>query len=234
MRFVNLSYVEVNMNTKLILAIAIVALVGVVAATYQINNTNDLTNSYTDVEPVQVEAQAADSADPVIGADSANSVSSNNIQTAKKSSTKTKAKQKNKVFSNSRGASSGSSSGASSSGSSSSGTSGQNAGSQATIDAYSVARSAGIQLGATSTRFITSYTANGAVYNLYGQYKNGQCIAETEVNTQTGQITGGAWIGEVNPGSSSTDTNTPSSTDSGSGASSSSSDNTENANSTSE
>jgi len=57
-------------------------------------------------------------------------------------------------------------------------------------------------------------------------------------NTQTGQITGGAWIGEVNPGSSSTDTNTPSSTDSGSGASSSSSDsgsdNTENANSTSE
>ena len=230
------------MNTKLILAIAIVALVGVVAATYQINNTNDLTNSYTDVEPVQVEAQAADSADPVIGADSANSVSSNNIQTAKKSSTKTKAKQKNNVFSNSRGASSGSSSGASSSGSSSSGssssgTSGQNAGSQATIDAYSVARSAGIQLGATSTRFITSYTANGAVYNLYGQYKNGQCIAETEVNTQTGQITGGAWIGEVNPGSSSTDTNTPSSTDSGSGASSSSdsgSDNTENTNSTSE
>ncbi|MDO5825622.1 MAG: hypothetical protein Q4Q22_04520 [Methanosphaera sp.] len=196
------------MNTKLILAIAIVALVGVVAATYQINNTNDLTNTYTDVEPeLQVEAGAADSADSVIGGDSANTLPSNkNKENSKKSSSKTASKQKNKI-----------SSGSGSSGTSSGSGSAQNAGSQATIDAYSVARSAGIQMGATSTRYLSSFTVDGVVYNVYGQYKNGQLIGETEVNTKTGQITGGAWIGEVTGGSS---TNSDSSS-SNSGSSSS-------------
>lgn len=190
------------MNTKLILAIAIVALVGVVAATYQINNTNDLTNSYTDVEPeLQVEAGASDSVDSVIGADSANSASSNkNSQTTKKSTYKSTSKKNNKVSSTRNGGSSGGSSTGTSS--SSSGSSGQNASSQATIDAYSVARSAGIQMGATSTRFISSFTIDGVVYNVYGQYKNGQVIGETEVNTKTGQITGGACFDEVTGGNS--------------------------------
>ncbi|RAP54190.1 MAG: hypothetical protein BZ137_03555 [Methanosphaera sp. rholeuAM130] len=197
------------MNTKLILAIAIVALVGVVAATYQINNTNDLTNTYTDVEPeLQVEAGAADSADSVIGGDSANTLPSNkNKENSKKSSSKTASKQKNKI-----------SSGSGSSGTSSGSGSAQNAGSQATIDAYSVARSAGIQMGATSTRYLSSFTVDGVVYNVYGQYKNGQLIGETEVNTKTGQITGGAWIGEVTGGNSG---GTPDSGNTNSGSSSS-------------
>lgn len=196
------------MNTKLILAIAIVALVGVVAATYQINNTNDLTNTYTDVEPeLQVEAGAADSADSVIGGDSANTLPSNkNKENSKKSSSKTASKQKNKL-----------SRGSGSSGTSSGSGSAQNAGSQATIDAYSVARSAGIQMGATSTRYLSSFTVDGVVYNVYGQYKNGQLIGETEVNTKTGQITGGAWIGEVT-GDSSTSSDSGS-TNSGSSSS---------------
>ncbi|MBO7718724.1 MAG: hypothetical protein J6S29_01080 [Methanosphaera sp.] len=216
------------MNTKLILAIAIVALVGVVAATYQINNTNDLTNSYTDVEPeLQVEAGASDSADSVIGADSANSAPSNkNKDSTKKSSYKSSSKQNNKVSSTRSGSSSssGSSSGSSTS---SSGGPGQNAGSQATIDAYSVARSAGIQMGATSTRFISSFTVDGVVYNVYGQYKNGQLIGETEVNTKTGQITGGAYIGEVTHDTDSSGNNggnnAPSSANSGSSSQDSSS-----------
>ncbi len=227
------------MNTKLILAIAIVALVGVVAATYQINNTNDLTNSYTDVEPeLQVEAGASDSVDSAIGADSANVANPGGKQATTKSSSKTKSKQKNKMSSSGSGSSASTSAGASS-GSASSGSNGAN---QATIDAYSVARSAGIQMGATSTRFISSFTVDGVVYNVYGQYKNGQCIAETEVNTKTGQITGGAWIGEVTHDDSQSSSNSQaSSTDSNSGSSSSTdsdssgtSDNSENTTDTSE
>ena len=191
------------MNTKLILAIVIVALVGVVAATYQINNTNDLSNSYTDVEPeLQVEDPVVEEADASISGDSANNIittSSKQQSNTKKSSSKSNSKKQSSITStanaNSRAGSSSASSGSTSSGSAGNGAS------QSTIDSYSVARSAGIQLGATSTRFISSFNVNGVVYNVYGQYKNGQCIAETEVNTQTGQITGGAWIGEVNPSS---------------------------------
>ena len=186
------------MNTKLILAIIIVALVGVVAATYQINNTNDLSNSYTDVEPeLQVEDPVVEEADASVSGDSANNIittSSKKQSNTKKSSSKSNSKKQSSVTSTSNANSIPGSSSASSG-------SASNGASQSTIDAYSVARSAGIQLGATSTRFLSSFTVNGVVYNVYGQYKNGQCIAETEVNTQTGQITGGAWIGEVNPNS---------------------------------
>ena len=211
------------MNTKLILAIAIVAVVGVVAATYQINNTNDLTNSYTDVEPeLQVEAASSDDVASISG-DSANVVtSSKNKETTKKSSSKKNSKKAKS-----------SSSGTSPRGGSSSGTSGPNAGSQSTIDSYSVARSTGIQMGATSTRYLSSFTVDGVVYNVYGQYKNGQLIGETEINTKTGQVTGGAWIGEVNHDSGNTpdvspDTgNTPDS-----GSSSDSTPDTENNNNT--
>lgn len=208
------------MNTKLILAIIIVALVGVVAATYQINNTNDLSNSYTDVEPeLQVEDPVVEEADASVSGDSANNIittSSKKQSNTKKSSSKSNSKKQSSVTSISNANSIPGSSSASSG-------SASNGASQSTIDAYSVARSAGIQMGATSTRFISSFTVDGVVYNVYGQYKNGQCIAETEVNTKTGQITGGAWIGEVTPDnsqSSSSSQNSGSNSNSGSSSSS--------------
>ena len=81
-------------------------------------------------------------------------------------------------------------------------------------------------MGATSTRFISSFIVDGTVYNVYGQYKNGKLVGETEVNTKTGQITGGAYIGEVTGDSSNNDNGGSSSanTDSGSSSSDSGSD----------
>lgn len=187
------------MNNKLILAIIIVALVGIVTATYQINNSNDLTNAFTEVEPDNLENELAADAiassnnEELANIDGSNPSLSDQLQSSPVSS---------KSTSNSFAQASGSSSNSASNGINNGGSNnngGQSPADQAIqFNTYTIAHEEGIKNGASSTKLVDTFTVDGTTYNVYGQYdNNGNIIGETEVNSDTGKITGGAWQDEV-------------------------------------
>lgn len=196
------------MNTKLILAIVLVALIGVVAGTYQVTNNANTTNTFTAVETEDVDNSEIDTT-PAVEANGATSGDSANINHATSS---------NKVPTSSKNARSN----IASNGHANNGASNNNNGanqqannnnnpsnsgnSPSTVTESQLLQKAITQsksLDGDGAHLVYDGTANGVKYYTYALTKHGSVIGEAEYD-QYGKLTGGAFIGEVDSSNSTT------------------------------
>jgi len=179
------------LDRKIILAVAIVALIGVVAATYHVT-TNGGIESLASVETEDIPASDAVAVDD--SGSGANDVSSGSDSSGSSGSSKDSsgsASSGSKASSDSKNG--GSSSSASSSsvkknnGGGSSASSGMSQGSAIAI-ANSWARSNNVK---GTAHVYGTFIANGVKYYQISFTSNGKVIGEVEVNSKTGSVSGG-------------------------------------------
>lgn len=200
---------EDNMNTKLILAIVLVALIGVVAGTYQVTNNADTTNTFTAVETEDVDNSEIDSTSNVEanGATGGDSVNVNHATSSKNVPTSSKNARSNSIasISNANGGASNSNNGANQQANNNNNPS-SSGNSSSTVTESQLLQKAITQsksLDGDGAHLVYDGTANGIKYYTYALTKDGSVIGEAEYD-QYGKLTGGAFKGEVKPSNNTT------------------------------
>ncbi|WP_455644649.1 hypothetical protein [Methanosphaera sp.] len=203
------------MDKKIILVILIVALIGIVAATYNIN-TDTIANQLASVGIEDSADSDTDSATDLlaVSGDSVNTPTSSDSSSSTTGSSNNN--NANSGTSNSNSGTSNSNSGTSSSNSNAQTTTSQTNNitsqnkttkytiSQATVIANNWMASQSEHTTAKASYHSTFTSDNGDVYYVFIFRENGKVVGEIEMNAQTGSVTGGAFEGEVNPPSNNT------------------------------
>lgn len=193
------------MNTKLILAIILVALIGVVAGTYQVTNNANTTNTFTPVETEDADTSEIDSASDAVGSSDAGSDSVNSNPPASSSKVPTSSNDarsrglapngnSNRAANTNNGGSHQANGNGQSNNYNPSGTYSQ---SQLLQKAISQSKS----LDGDGAHLVYDGTISGVKYYTYALTKDGNVIGEAEYD-QYGKLTGGAFKGEVDSSNS--------------------------------
>lgn len=196
------------MNTKLILAVLLVALIGVVAGTYQITNNADTTNTFAPVETEDVDDSEIETASDSSGSGSSGiglgSGSGSDGAVSSVIATSLAKSGHGYATSNpsSNPGSSSSSSGGSGSHTNDTSTTNDDNTPTALTDAelQKKAEDQSVSLGGSGAHVVTEDDVNGKHITTYALTdSNGNVIGEAEYD-QYGTLTGGAWSGEVDAG----------------------------------
>ncbi|OED29521.1 hypothetical protein [Methanosphaera sp. WGK6] len=195
------------MDKKIILVVLIVALIGIVAATYNIN-TDTLANQLASVgiedgateSATDLVAESGDSASTPTSSDSSsattgssNNDNSNSGNSNSNSNAQTTTSPTNKITSQNKTTNNPIS---------------QNKTTKYTISQATVLANNWMTSQSSHTTAKASYrstfTSSGDEYYVFIFRENGKVVGEIEMNAQTGSVTGGAFEGEVNPHSNNT------------------------------